>query len=45
MKVVSKYMTSIPKYVYIDKSIDIVNKYNNAYHETIKLKPTDFKLS
>ena len=29
-------MTSIPKYVHIDKSDNIVNKYNNTYHRTIK---------
>ena len=33
-----KYMTSISKNVYIDKLDDIVNKYNNAYHSTIKMK-------
>ena len=34
-----KYMTSISKNVYIDKLHDIVNKYNNIYHSTIKIKP------
>ena len=29
---VYKYMTSISKYVYIDKLDDIVNEYNNTYH-------------
>ena len=38
-----KYMTSISKNVYIDKSDDIVNEYNNTYHKTIKLKPIDVK--
>ena len=38
-----KYMTSISKNVYIDKLDDIVNEYNNAYHTTIKMKPTDVK--
>ena len=33
-----KYMTSISKKVYIDKLGDIVNKYNNTYHRTIKMK-------
>ena len=33
-----KYMTSMSKNVYIDKLDDIVNKYNNAYHKTIKMK-------
>ena len=36
-----KYMTSISKNVYIDKLDDIVNKYNNTYHSTIKIKPVD----
>ena len=26
-----------------DKLDNIVNKYNNAYHRTIKMKPVDFK--
>ena len=38
-----KYMTSISKNVYIDKLNDIVDKYNNTYHTTIKMKPTDVK--
>ena len=36
-----KYMTSISKNVYIDKLDDTVNKYNNTYYSTIKLKPVD----
>ena len=36
-------MTSIPKNVYIDKLQDAVNKYNNIYHRTIKMKPADVK--
>ena len=36
-----KYKTSISKNVYIDKLADIVNKYNNTYHCTIKTKPVD----
>ena len=38
-----KYMTSVSKNVYIDKLDDIVNKYNNAYHRTIKMKPVNIK--
>ena len=38
-----KYMTSISKNVYIDKSDDIVDEYNNTYHNTIKMKPIDVK--
>ena len=36
-----KCMTSIPKNVYIDKLNNIINKYNNTYHRTIKMKPVD----
>ena len=32
-------MTSISKIVYVDKLDDIINKYNNTYHSTIKMKP------
>ena len=31
-----KYMTSISKYVYIDKLDDIVNEYNNTKHKQLK---------
>ena len=40
---VYKYVTSILKNVNIDKLNDIANKYNNSYHETIKMKPVDAK--
>ena len=30
-------MSSISKTVFIDKLDDIVNKYNNTYHSTIKI--------
>ena len=36
-------MTSISKKVHIDKLDDIVNKYNNTYHRTVKMKPVDVK--
>ena len=36
-------MPSVSKNVYIDKLNDIVNKYNNTYHRTIKIKPVDVK--
>ena len=36
-------MTSISKNVYIDKLDDKVNKYNNIYHNTIKMKTVDVK--
>ena len=42
---ICKYMTSISKNVYIDKLDDIVNKYSNTYHRTIKMKPFDVKPS
>ena len=38
-------MTSISKNVYIDKLDDIVNKYNNTYNRTIKMKPAYVKPS
>ena len=38
-----KYMTSISKYVYIDKLDGIVNECNNTYHRTIKMKHVDVK--
>ena len=34
-------MFSITKNVFIDKLDDIVNKYNNTYHRTIKMKDVD----
>ena len=40
-----KYMTSISKHVYIGELNDIVNKYNNIYHSTIKMKPVNVKSS
>ena len=40
-----KYMTSMSKNVYINKLDDAVNKYNNTYHTTIKMKPIDAKSS
>ena len=36
-------MTSISKNVYIDKLDDIVHKYKNKKHGTIKMKPIDVK--
>ena len=38
-------MTLVRKNLYIDKLDDIVNKYNNTYHSTIKMKPADVKLN
>ena len=36
-------MDSTSKNVYIDKLDDIVHKYNNTYHTTIKIKNIDVK--
>ena len=36
-------MTSISNKIYVDKLDDIVNKYNNTYHSTLKVKPVDVK--
>ena len=36
-------MTSISKNLFIDKLDDIVNRYNNTYHGTTKIKPVDVK--
>ena len=38
-------MTSISKSVYIDKLNHIVNKFNNTYPSTIKIKRIDVKSS
>ena len=40
---IDKYMTLTSKNVLIHKLDDIVNKYNNTYHSTIKMKPVDVK--
>ena len=36
-------MNSISKNGYINKLDDVVNKYNNTYHNIIKMKPVDVK--
>ena len=38
-------MTSMTKNVYTDKLDEIVNKYNNTYHSTIKLMPANVKVN
>ena len=40
-----KHITSVLKNAYIDKLDDIVNKYNNTYHSSIKMKLVDVKSS
>ena len=42
-KEIYTYMISVSKNVYIDKLDDIINKHNNTYHNTIKMKPADVK--
>ena len=36
-----KHMTATSKDCYVDVLDDIVNKYNNSVHKTIKMKPID----
>ena len=36
-------MAAISKNVYFDVLDDIVNKYNNTVHRTIKMKPIDIR--
>ena len=38
-----KHMTATGKNVYYDVLDDVVNEYNNTKHNTIKIKPIDFK--
>ena len=40
-----KFMTSISKNVYFEKLHDIIDKFNNTYHSTMKMKSTDVKSS
>ena len=42
---VYKYLTSVLKNVYIAKLVDIVNKYNNTYHSSIKTNSFNAKSS
>ena len=37
----AKYDSTISKNVYFDVLDDIVDKYNNTVHKTIKMKPID----
>ena len=36
-------MNLVSKYGYIDKLDDMMNKYNNTYHSTIKMESVDLK--
>ena len=38
-----KHMAAILKNVYFDVLDDIVDKYNNTIHKTIKMKPIDVR--
>ena len=38
-----KQMTAVSKNVSLDSLDDFVNKYNNTFHRTIKMKPIDVK--
>ena len=40
-----KFMTSISKNVYFEKLHDMIDKCNNTYHSTMKMKPADVKSS
>ena len=42
---ISKHMILVSKNVCIDALDDTVDKYSNAYHRTIKMKPVDVKSS
>ena len=42
---IRKYWTSVSKSAHIHKKDDIVNKYNNTYRITIKIRPADVKSS
>ena len=37
------YMTSVSKTIYVNILDYIVNKYDNTYHSTIRMKPVDVK--
>ena len=41
---VYNYMIAVSKNVYIDKLDEIIDKYKNIYHRTIKMKPVDVTL-
>ena len=38
-----KYMTAVSKNVYFDVLNGTVDKYNDTYHNTIKMKPINVK--
>ena len=40
---ICKHVTAVSKNVYFDVLDNIVDRYNNTYHRTIKMKPIDVK--
>ena len=44
LKKVNKHNTLASKNLHIDKLVDIINKSNNTYHSTIKIKPRSSKI-
>ena len=40
---VYKHMTAVWKKIYFNVLNDIVDKYNNTFHRTVKMKRTDVK--
>ena len=38
-----KHMTTVSKNIYFDILDNIVNKYNNTVHRSIKMKPIDVR--
>ena len=38
-----KHLKAVSKNVYFDVLSDIVDKYNNTFHTTIKMEPADVK--
>ena len=38
-----QHMIAASRNIFIDKLDDIINKYNNTYHRTIKMESTDVK--
>ena len=38
-----KHMKAVTKNVYFDAPDDVADKYNSAFHRTIKMKPIDVK--
>ena len=39
-----KHMTATGKKVYYDLLDDVANKYNNTWHNSVKMKPIDVKV-